>query len=38
MGDITSRAEQNKTLVRACFEAWANGTGGPFDLLADHAV
>ena len=31
-------AEQNKKVVRDCFEAWAQGTGGPFDLLADDAV
>ena len=38
MGDITSRAEQNKKIVRDCFDAWSQGTGGPFDLLADDAV
>ena len=38
MSDTTSRAEQNKALVSDCFEAWANGSGGPFDLLADDAV
>src|SRR5262245_30121506 len=28
---------RNKELVRAGFEAWANGTGGVFDLLAPDA-
>jgi uncharacterized protein len=27
----------NKALVRASFERWANGTGGPFELLAPDA-
>ena len=31
-------AEQaNKDLVRTAFEQWAQGTGGPFGLLADDA-
>jgi ketosteroid isomerase-like protein len=38
MSDAISRTEQNKKLVRDCFQAWANGTGGPFDLLADDAL
>ena len=29
---------RNKALVRAAFEAWTRGTGGPFDLLADDAT
>lgn len=28
----------NKDRVRAAFDAWAAGTGGPFDLLADDAT
>jgi len=27
----------NKGLVRASFERWKNGTGGPFELLAPDA-
>ena len=27
----------NKALVEAAFTAWRNGTGSPFDLLADNA-
>lgn len=29
--------EQNRALVAKGFEAWANGTGSPYDLLADDA-
>jgi uncharacterized protein len=28
------REENNKALVRASFDRWRNGTGGPFELLA----
>jgi uncharacterized protein len=35
---MSEEAAANKALVRDSFEAWANGTGGPFDLLADDAV
>jgi ketosteroid isomerase-like protein len=28
----------NKQLVQAAFERWQAGTGGPFELLADHAI
>jgi len=35
---MSDQAAANKALVRDRFEAWANGTGGPFDLLADDAV
>jgi ketosteroid isomerase-like protein len=38
MSEAISRAEHNKQLVRDCFDAWAQGTGGPFDLLDDDAV
>lgn len=30
-------AEANKAAVQAKFDAWAAGTGSPFDLLADEA-
>ena len=29
---------RNKTIIRAKFEAWAAGTGGPFDLLDEGAT
>jgi ketosteroid isomerase-like protein len=29
--------ERNRALVAKGFEAWANGTGSPYDLLADNA-
>ena len=35
---MSEEAASNKALVRNSFEAWANGTGGPFALLADDAV
>jgi len=28
----------NKTIVQHAFDAWAAGTGGPYDLLADDAT
>jgi len=28
----------NKAIVERAFTAWTNGTGGPYDLLADDAV
>lgn len=31
-------AARNKALVEASFTAWRNGTGSPFDLLADDAT
>jgi ketosteroid isomerase-like protein len=31
-------ADRNKSLVEASFKAWANGTGSPYDLLADNAT
>ncbi|GAA5131329.1 nuclear transport factor 2 family protein [Pseudonocardia adelaidensis] len=39
MGDRDLAAEQaNKDRVRAAFDEWAAGTGGPFALLADDAT
>lgn len=35
--DLT-RELANKERVRAAFDAWAEGAGGPFDLLADDAT
>lgn len=29
---------RNKALIREKFDAWRNGTGGPFELLADDAT
>ena len=33
----TTVQDSNKALVRAGFERWAKGTGGPFELLAPDA-
>jgi ketosteroid isomerase-like protein len=33
-----SRESRNKTIVRDRFEAWAHGTGSPFELLAGDAT
>lgn len=33
-----STESENKALVAAAFEAWAAGTGNPFDLLTDDAT
>ena len=30
--------EDNKAIVQRAFDAWAAGTGSPYDLLADNAV
>jgi uncharacterized protein len=38
MNDMAASLEaHNKALVRDRFEAWAQGTGSPFELLADDA-
>jgi ketosteroid isomerase-like protein len=38
MGNVeTSVQERNKSLVSDRFEAWAQGNGSPFELLADDA-
>jgi len=34
---VTSIEARNKSLVRDRFEAWAQGSGSPFELLADDA-
>lgn len=34
----TPEGTRNLTLVESAFNAWAAGTGGPYDLLADNAV
>jgi ketosteroid isomerase-like protein len=34
---LTETERRNKTAVEAGFEAWAAGTGSPYDLLADDA-
>ncbi|MGR9249127.1 nuclear transport factor 2 family protein [Rhizobium leguminosarum] len=34
---LTETERRNKTTVEAGFEAWAAGTGSPYDLLADDA-
>jgi len=33
----TNTEDHNRALVRASFERWRNGTGGPFELLAANA-
>jgi ketosteroid isomerase-like protein len=38
-GGAMAQAElQNKALVQASFDAWRNGTGSPYDLLAEDAT
>jgi ketosteroid isomerase-like protein len=37
MPDAATTQEQNKALVRAGFQRWADGTGSPFELLAPDA-
>lgn len=34
----TSREIENKALVEQRFEAWASGTGSPYEILADDAT
>jgi ketosteroid isomerase-like protein len=34
---LTETERRNKAAVEAGFEAWASGTGSPYDLLADDA-
>jgi uncharacterized protein len=36
MSDV--QAGENKATIRQAFDAWAAGTGGVFDLLADDAT
>jgi len=33
----SEESEANRTLIRSSFDAWRDGTGSPFDLLADDA-
>lgn len=33
----TNREDANKALIRASFDDWATGSGGPFTLLAPDA-
>jgi ketosteroid isomerase-like protein len=35
---MTDLGQANKELIRAAFDEWAAGTGGPFGLLADDAT
>lgn len=35
--DATTAESRNKAIVEAGFKAWSNGTGSPYDLLADNA-
>jgi uncharacterized protein len=37
-GSMTMVQVQNRSIVASAFEAWRDGTGGPFDLLADDAT
>lgn len=32
-----SQADRNRALIQQSFDAWRDGTGGPYDLLADDA-
>jgi hypothetical protein len=39
MGQTNHELEtRNKALIEAKFEAWASGTGSPYELLADDAT
>lgn len=33
----TTEEARNRTLIQRAFDAWRNGTGGPYDLLAEDA-
>lgn len=33
----SSEEERNRVLIQRAFDAWRDGTGGPYDLLADDA-
>lgn len=35
--DLESEQDSNKAVVRASFDRWRRGTGGPFELLAPEA-
>lgn len=35
--DASTTESRNKAIVEAGFKAWSNGTGSPYDLLADDA-
>lgn len=37
MSTVKDAEASNKDTIRASFEAWRNGTGSPFDLLASDA-
>lgn len=37
MGQETDQMESNRNLVAKGFQAWADGTGSPYDLLAEDA-
>jgi len=37
MAEDTQIEERNKQIIKAGFDAWRNGTGGVFDLLASDA-
>ena len=37
MPQASASQTDNKSIVRESFERWANGTGGPFELLAPDA-
>ena len=36
--DSDNEGQRNLTAVRTGLEAWASGTGSPFDLLTDDAI
>ena len=35
--NVDSKEGRNRVLIERAFDAWRNGTGGPYDLLADNA-
>ena len=35
---MPAEEESNRALIARSFDAWRDGTGGPYDLLAEDAV
>ena len=37
MSETMTPEDRNKAIIQQAFDAWRDGTGGPYDLLADDA-